>query len=373
MVTISAPRVLLARGLVEPGWVRLAGARVVEVGAGRPAGEVDVCLPEGTLAPGLVDLHLGGGFGVELATADEAGWRHLGFGLPGTGVTAYLPALMTAPVEQLLAAVARYPTMRAGLEQAGGAQPLGLHLEGPFLSAAEPGLHGPDLLRDPTPELVDALIGAGSGSVVLVTLAPELPGALAAIDRLRAAGVRVSLGHSRASDRQTLAAVERGARFVTHLFADQSSLHQRDPGLVGAALADPRVTVGLVVDRVEVADTAVRVAFAAAAGRVVLVSDALAPLGTPRPWGTGTRSGADLRLDEAVANAIAAGIEPRLALQAASTIPARAIGRPELGRIVPGARADLVWLDATWRARTTWIAGQPVFDADGLLAPAGAP
>lgn len=373
MVTISAPTVLLARGLVAPGWVRLAGSRVVEVGAGRPAGEVEVCLTEGTLAPGLVDLQLGGGFGVELATADEAGWRRLGYGLPSTGVTAYLPTLMTAPVDQLLATVGRYPLLRAGLEQAGGARPLGLHLEGPFLAAAEPGLHCPELLRDPTPELIDALIETGQGSVVLMTLAPERSGALAAIDRLRAAGVRVSLGHSRASDRQALAAVERGARFVTHLFAEQSSLHHRDPGIVGAALADPRVTVGLVVDGVEVADTAVRVAFAAAAGRVVLVSDAMAPLGTPRAWGTGTRAGADLRLDEAVANAIAAGVEPRAALEAASTIPARAIGRPELGRILPGGRADLVWLDATWRARTTWIAGQPVFDADGLLAPAGAP
>jgi N-acetylglucosamine-6-phosphate deacetylase len=175
-----------------------------------------------------------------------------------------------------------------------------------------------------------------------------------------------------------LAAADAGATIVTHLYNGQRPLHHRDPGVVGAALSDPRFTLGLIVDLVHVAPTAVRVAFAAAAGRVALVTDATAALGMPpgryelggeevtieegRPpvRDDGTLAGASLRLDAAVANTVACGIDLEVALDAATRAPADALGRADLGRIAPDARADLVWLDDDLRARATWVGGRLV-------------
>jgi len=198
----------------------------------------------------------------------------------------------------------------------------------------------------------------------------------------------VAVGHSDATDAQVRAAADAGATLVTHLYNAQRGLGHRDPGVVGAALADRRLTAGLIVDLHHVAPTAVEVAFAAAAGRIMLVTDAIAALGMPpgtydlagapttvragqppiRP--DGTIAGSALRLDEAVANTVRCGVDPATALLAATRVPADALGRPDLGRLAPGLPADLVWLDDRWRTRACWIDGVPVEPLTGDPTPA---
>jgi N-acetylglucosamine-6-phosphate deacetylase len=218
------------------------------------------------------------------------------------------------------------------------------------------------------------------------TLAPERPGGIAAVRRLAEAGVLVSIGHSDATAAQAEAATDAGARLVTHLFNAMRPLHHREPGLVGQALADPRLTSGLIADLHHVAAPVCRLAFAAAPGRIMLVTDAVAaagmppgtydlggqqvsvdPLGLPRR-ADGTIAGSGLRLDAAIAFVVTAGIDLRTAVDAATRLPADVIGRPDLGRIAPGALADLVWLGDDLTARATWLGGRLAY---GQLPGAG--
>ncbi len=375
VTTIAASTLLLDDALVGPGWVTVQGTTISAVGSGNPPQPADVRLEGGVLAPGLVDLQINGAFGYDLASADRDGWQAIARRLPSTGVTAFVPTVITAPVDALVATVRRYRDLRDDLDE--GARSLGLHLEGPFLAEGRRGAHAAEHLCDPTTERVDRLLGAGGEDLAYVTLAPERAGAIAAIERFVGAGVRVSIGHSDATDAQVATAADAGASLVTHLFNAQRPLHHRDPGVVGAALADPRLTLGLIVDGHHVAPTAVRATFAAAAGRTALVTDAISALGMPpgtydlggarthvRDDGLpvrddGTIAGSVLRLDAAIAGTIHAGVDPALALTAATRVPADAIGRPDLGRLAPDAAADLVWW-VDGRARATWVRGELV-------------
>lgn len=381
MTVISAPQLLLPTGLA-PGWVAVAGKRIVGSGHGSPPQRADVALSAGVLAPGLVDLQLNGALGHDLVAATLDAWREVLVWLPSTGITAFVPTFITAPLDDLATGLERYRHRHADLDVAAGARPLGVHVEGPFLAPSRRGAHREDLLLDPTPDRVDRLLAAADGALRYVTLAPERPGALEAIRTLRQAGVRVAIGHSDATDAEVAAAADAGATLVTHLYNAQRPLHHRDPGVVGAALADPRLTVGLIADLHHVAPTAVRVAFAAAGGRVALVSDATAALGMPPgryelggevvelaagrpPLRTdGTIAGSALRLDEAVRNVVACGIDPEIALDTATRVPADALGCDDLGRLAPGARADLVWLDDDLSARATWVGGRLAWTRD---------
>jgi N-acetylglucosamine-6-phosphate deacetylase len=415
-VIITAPRVIPAlpgSGVLEPGFVRIAGGRIAEVGAGPPAGRPDLALTSGVLAPGLVDLQVNGYFGVELMAADPDGWAAVAAGLPSTGCTAFLPTFVTAPVVRLAGALRRAAGF-AGQLPAHGARVLGVHLEGPFISPARRGAHNPEWIIPATPSAIGELLAAGEGLLRVVTLAPEVAGGMAAIGQLTSAGVLVSVGHSDATAAQVAAAAGAGARMVTHLYDAQRPLHHRDPGVVGQALADHRLTSGLIADLHHVSAVACAVAFAAAPGRICLVTDAaacagqppgeyllggerilLSPgAGAPPTRADGTLAGSALRMDVALANMLSAanptyvaanstyvaccgaagpaGEEghsgplvrhPALAavVAAATRVPADLIGRPELGRLAPGAAADLVWLDDDLRTAATWIEGEKVY------------
>lgn len=375
MQVLAAPSVLLGEQLVA-GWIAVEQGVIAAVGAGTPPRPVDVRLPSGVLAPGLVDLQLNGAFGHDLATADADAWIEVLRRLPELGITAVVPTFVTAPLDQLAASLRVAASV---VPPEGGARPQGVHLEGPYLSPARAGAHRRDLLRTPTPEDVDGLLGAGAGVLRYVTLAPELPGALAATARFVAAGVRVAIGHSDATDAEVVAAADAGASLVTHLYNAQRPLSHRDPGVVGAALSDDRFTVGLIADLEHVAPTAVRVAFAAAGSRIALVSDAIRTLGVdagryefaggtvvvaaagePPRREDGTLAGSSLRLDHAVRNTIRCGIDPVRALLAATRTPADAIGASDVGRLLPGAHADLVWFDDDWSLQATWVGGRLV-------------
>lgn len=381
MDVLAAPRLLLDDRLVGPGWVGIDDGGITAAGVGRPPRPPVLSLPEGVLAPGLIDLQINGAFGHDFADAGADAWREVGHRLPATGVTSFVPTVITAPMEELTASLARYARLRGELDVAGGARTLGMHVEALFLAENRRGAHRADLLCDPAPELIERLLAAADGQLAVLTLAPEREGSLEAVRRLVEAGVRVAVGHSDATDRQVLAAVDAGATLVTHLFNAQRPLHHRDPGVVGAALAESRLTTGLIVDLHHVAPTAVRVAFAAAAGRIALVTDAISALGmppgryelggettivtedAPPVRDDGTLAGSVLRLDVAVANAIEVGVPAADALVAATRVPADALGHPELGRLRRGAVADLVWFDDDWRLAATWVAGRRVHTA----------
>ena len=209
--------------------------------------------------------------GVDLLDADPDGFRRAGDAMLETGVTAYLPTFITAPEEHLLLALRELPHSNRG------PRILGVHLEGPFLASTRLGTHPPAWRRDPDPALLERLIGAGP--VRLVTLAPELPGADALIELLQLRGITVSCGHTDATADEADAAFDRGIRTVTHLFNAMRPLRHRDPGLVGAALAREDVIVQIIVDGIHLADETAKVVWRAAAGRVALVTDAIAGAG----------------------------------------------------------------------------------------------
>jgi N-acetylglucosamine-6-phosphate deacetylase len=382
-VIITSPRVVPAlpgSGVLEPGYVQTDGGRITGVGQGAPPGVPDLELGSGLLAPGLVDLQVNGYFGIEMSAADPDGWVAVMEGLPATGCTAFQPTFITSPLGQLAEAL-RKARRFSGSLPGQATRVLGVHVEGPFLSTAQRGAHNPDWIIPPTVDAVDELLAAGAGLLRVVTLAPEVDGGLAAVGRFVAAGVLVSVGHSDATGAQVAAAAGAGARMVTHLFNGQRQLESREPGVVGQALADPRLTSGMIMDTYHVAPAAAAVAFAAAPGRICLVTDAAACAGCPPgeyllggepitlPPGEGVPphrpdgglAGSALRMDRAVANMVDAGAQVAEAIAAATRVPADLIGRPDLGRLARGAAADLVWLDDDLRAAGTWIAGERVY------------
>lgn len=382
-LTIHASRVLAPGGVwTGPASVTVAGGRIVRVqegaapGADRPA--------SGALTPGLLDLHNNGGFGVDFATADPGAWRHVLAALARHGVTAVQPTVITAPIPGLVAAVGRIAAATADASGEGCARILGAHLEGPFLAPARRGAHRADWLQPPSADALDQLLQhpATRRAVRTMTLAPELEGGLTAVRRLREAGILVSIGHSDATTAETEAAADAGATMVTHLFNAMSPLGHRAPGVPGAALTDKRLWCCLIVDGQHVDPVVCRMAFQAAPGRIVAVTDAIVAAGLPAGAraefgglpvlvdGTGlcrrldgTISGAGIVLDEGVRRMIAAGVAPEAVLHAATQAPADALGRTDLGRLETGARADLVWWDEAWVPRRVWVGGVEVADA----------
>ena len=394
---ITAPRVIPAAAgtqILEPGCVTMSAGVITGVAPGPPPRPPDIALGTGMLLPGLVDLQVNGYYGVEFGPADADGWALVAQRLPETGTTAFQPTFITQPLGELAAALRAagkiIPALRAG------ARVLGVHAEGPFIAPSRKGAHNEEWIIPPAPAAVDELLEAGQGVLRLVTLAPERDGALAAIARITGAGVLVSVGHSDATAGQVARAADAGARVVTHLFNAQRPLHHREPGVVGQALVDHRLTSGLISDLRHVRAEVCVMAFRAAPGRIFAVTDAAACAGMPPgryllggepielPPGDGgppvradgTLAGSALRMDRAVANLVTAGVGLAEAVAAATRIPADLIGRPDLGRIAPGAAADLAWLDDDMRTSATWIGGELVYAQPGhgpLTAAGGRP
>ncbi len=382
MPIVSAPRVIAGGRVLVPGAVVVEDDRIAAVLDHRPASAPDhLALDQGVLAPGLIDVQLNGAFGVDLVDAELQDWDRVVRRLPSTGVTGFLATFISAPTGDLIAAMARAAAARTACQGRPGARILGVHLEGPFLSPRRRGAHDAAHLIDPTADQVDRLLDAGAGILSMLTLAPEREGALEATKRLAGAGVLVSVGHSDAVAEQVSAAVDAGARMVTHVFNAQRGLHHREPGVAGQALGDDRLAIGLIADLYHVHPVICRVIMEAARGRVALVSDAVSALGmppgryelgsevvelregSPPLRADGTLAGSTLRLDEAVGNVVGLGVSPVRAVEAATKVPADLLGRDDLGRLEPSARADLAWLSDGWRALATWIDGVVVWRA----------
>jgi N-acetylglucosamine-6-phosphate deacetylase len=361
--------------------MRRDSALVVEGGAvqalvpagDRPSGGAQIDLGGGVLAPGFIDWQVNGGGGVLFnATPTPEAVGAIAAAHRREGTTAILPTVITDAPEVLAAAL---PAARAAV----GAQPgaFGVHVEGPYIDARRKGVHRPDFMRVMRLRDAEQLIAAQAGAMV-VTVAPASV-SLDLIGRLAAAGLIVSLGHADASAEEASAAFAAGASAVTHLFNAMSQLGSRTPGLVGAALADPKIVCGLIADGHHVHDSAMRAAFEAKGARgIALVSDAMPPAagGPPtfslqgrRMTREGTRlvsedgalAGAAITMLDAVRYVVKTlGLPLADALRMATSTPARMLRLDHtIGRLASGLRADLVHLRGDLGLAGVWVGGRP--------------
>ena len=371
---VRAARMVDVARTVEDGWVLVDGDTIRATGSGRDAPDADelVDLGAATLVPGFVDLHGHGGAteAYEDASFTDALAMHRAH-----GTTRSVLSLVANPVPTLVASLSRVRSVMA-------TDPLvlGVHLEGPFLSPDNKGAHNADFLVAPTPDVVDELLAAGEGVLRQVTIAPELPGALDAVRRFVAAGVTVAVGHTVGTYEQARAALDSGATVLTHAFNAMPGLHHRAPGPIGAAVADDRVTLELILDGVHVHPAAARTLLRAAPGRVALITDAMGAAGAAdgayrlgsldvtvtdgvaHVAGTDTIAGSTLTQDVALRNAVElVGLSLPEAVAALTSVPARALGLGDrLGRIASGYAADLVALSPSLEVQRVWGGGQPL-------------
>ena len=363
-----------------PGAVVVDGERIVEVlRSPRDGALPDRVIDVPIVAAGLIDLQVNGGFGVELG-ADPQALRVLAKRLPETGVTSYLPTLISSPSNISRTAIETFESAR----DEPGTRVLGLHLEGPFLSLARKGAHPRDAIVEASADLFDEILSWDQ--VRLITLAPERPGNLTRIRRLRERGIQVSLGHTDASLEEFAAGVDAGAEMATHLYNAMSPFQHRAPGAIGAALTDDRVTVGLIVDGVHSHPASIQLAVRAkGVDRVALVSDMMAAAGMPvgdyelggQPvlvdessarLPDGTLAGTILTLDQAVRNVARwAGVSPAGALWMATAVPARMLDIADRGRIIGGAFADLALFDVDLQLVATLVGGCVVWERGNLF------
>lgn len=390
-VALAAARVATPTVLHEPGWVVIDGATIVDVGSGAPPDGVTVVdLGDRTLTPGFVDVHVHGGDGAQVngEIADEVteAVGEMARFHAQHGTTALVATTVSDTRARLLQAVTG--VARAVGTFPGGAHVLGTHLEGPWISPNRRGAHDDSYLRPPDPAELRDLLDASQGTLRMVTLAPELPGAEETIELLTSAGVIASVGHTDADLETTRRAIHRGARHVTHLFNAMPGIHHREPGPVVAALGDPGVSVEIVADGHHVHPDVLGLVGRLIPDRLVAVTDAGAATGLePGSHHLGDRevdvhdgrvtladdpstlAGSVLTLDRAVGVLTRhAGLPLTTALTAATRSPARVVGAATKGELRAGADADLVVLGPDLAAAATMVEGRVVHDADGLFA-----
>lgn len=372
---LHSARRIDARGAQPDAWLLLDGDRIAATGTGlatAPPADERLDLHGATVTPGFIDLHGHGGGGhsfddgAESIEAALATHRTL-------GTTRAVISLVANPVDVLQGTLRTIADLAARDPLV-----LGAHLEGPFLAPTKHGAHEPAYLRAPDAASVEALLGAAAGHLRQITIAPELPGALDAIGRLVDAGVRVAVGHTEADADTARAAFDAGASLLTHAFNAMPGIHHREPGPLGAAIADDRVTIELILDGLHVHPDVAALLFAGAPGRVALITDAMAAAGagdgdyrlgsldvTVRDGlavlsGTSTIAGSTLTQDAALRLAIGTlGLAHEVAVAALTRTPAAALGlEHELGLLDAGFAADVVVLDDDWTVQRVWAAGR---------------
>jgi N-acetylglucosamine-6-phosphate deacetylase len=387
MTILANARVVTPRGILEPGWIRFADRHIDAIGVGDPPRSPDPThdLAGDYVLPGFVDLHMHGGGGAQVTTAEpEEILRAVDFHRRH-GTTRTLASLVTSPVDQMATAARTVAeVMRSG--DALGASIAGVHLEGPFLNPRFRGAHHSDFVLAPDVKALRQLLDAGAGTVRVVTLAPELDGAMDLIREVAAAGATASVGHTDATYEQARQAFDEGARTATHLFNAMRPFQHRDPGPVAAALTHDAVVCELINDGIHLHSGSVALALkAAGADRIAFVTDATSAAGMrDGRFGLGpltilaregkvtlldgvTNAGSTLTMDRAVRHAVnCVGIPIVEAAKAAATTPARVLGlQDQTGSIVAGKDADLVVLGESLHVRAVVARGRLVHGAYG--------
>jgi N-acetylglucosamine-6-phosphate deacetylase len=361
------------------------GRVIAEVGSQTsreiPAGVRVVDFGDAVLGPGFVDIHIHGSAGHDVMVADASGLSAVERWLSHHGVTGYFPTTVTAPLDQICSALEH---LAAAIESAsldngsrsGRARPLGIHLEGPFLSHVRRGAHPLENLLPPTLETFNRLWQASRGHIRMMTIAPELDGALEVIAEAARRGVCVSLGHSDADLSSARAGVAAGARHATHTFNAMRPLDHRQPGIIGEVLTDPQLSADIIADGIHV-DPAIVQLFLQSKGpdQAVLITDAISATGMPdgryrlgtfevevkngRCQVDGKLAGSVLTMDRAVRNVMQfAHWDLQQTLRLATLNPARVAGLTNRGKLVAGAEADFVVLSPGGEVRNTIVRGE---------------
>ncbi|GIJ28131.1 N-acetylglucosamine-6-phosphate deacetylase [Micromonospora qiuiae] len=345
-------KVVTPTGVIRQGCVEVRGDRITAVA------EYPSIRDGHWIVPGFVDIHTHGGGGHTFTTGDAESARAAAAYHLNHGTTSLLASLVSAPFELMRSATTAFaPLVRQDVLA-------GIHFEGPYLSAARCGAQNPEFLRDPSIDELTELLKLGEGTVRMVTLAPELTGAIEAIGLLTGQGVVAAVGHTDATYEQTCAAVAAGASVGTHLFNGMRPVHHRDPGPAVALLTAPNVFCELVADGVHLHEGTLTFAVATAGPeRCALVTDAMAAAGMPdgeyelggqavtvadgqARLADGTIAGSTLTMDAALRHAVAVGMPVPDAVRMVSTTPALAVGLGDrVGALTAGLRADLVVLD----------------------------
>ncbi len=391
MHAYTAAALLTPLEVIERPLLLEEDGRIVEV-ASRSSRELPNDVPlldfgDAILAPGYFDIHIHGGAGFDVMDTSADALPAVQSLLARHGVTAYFPTTVTAPMDATLQALERLANAIEARKQhqaeetpAPGARPLGIHLEGPFLSHLKRGVHPPDYLLEPTPELFDQFWQASRGHIRMMTIAPELPGAEAVIAQASALGVCVSLGHSNADTAATHRGMKAGGRHATHVFNAMRALDHRELGILGTVLTSDALTADIIADGVHLKPEIVRM-FLQLKGeeRAVLITDATAATGMPDGkyrlgrfemelrdgvcWQDGHLAGSALTMDLAVRNVMRfAGWSLRQAVRLASANPARVVGEGcERGCLAPGAAADFIVLSPEGEVHSTYIAGRKAY------------
>lgn len=355
----------------------------VEIGPFKAA-DCDFYLPECYLAPGFIDLQINGGLGRDF-TADPASVYELAQQLPRWGCTAFLPTFVTSEFEAYCHSL---KIVGEATREARGARVLGAHLEGPYLNERYKGAHDSHFLRPPNLAEVKKLVEAGP--VKIMTLAPELPGALEVIKYLVGQGVVVSTGHTAATYEEAIAAYEAGGGYVTHIFNAMPPLHHRDPGLIAAALDNQLVRppyLGVILDGIHVHPAIARLVAGLRPERLTLVTDAIAGMGMPPGSyklagleivvdetsarlnnAQKTLAGSILTMDQALRNAIKfLGFSLEKALALVTSNPAAVLGmNRQLGTLEAGYLADIVILDQNLQVQMTFVKGEMAYSRPGF-------
>jgi len=384
--------VITPDGIRYDDWaVKVEGPKILAVGPYRAiksfqkSDERRIFVRGRIIAPGLIDLQINGAAGKMLTTEPTLETvRAMAAVLPRFGCTAFLPTIITSPLDQMQDAGRAVATVMN--EPVDGARVLGTHLEGPFINPARAGAHQPSFIQTPSVDRLRCLVEDGGQSALLLTLAPDMPGAMELIDTALDLGIRVAIGHSNASFTEVNQAAERGATLVTHLFNAMGQLGSREPGTAGAALANDDLFVSLIADGVHLHPATLQIAARAkGSGRVVLITDAMAPLGTDlrsfalQDETIEVRDGACYRADGVLAGSVLAlnqavrnlhelvGVDLGEAILMASTNAARAIGYDDItGSLAPGLDADLVILNEDLSPWLTLVRGEIRYQAGSL-------
>src|ERR1700686_2071615 len=384
MLAFTAGRLLTPTDSVEHPLVLVAHGRVVDISARSsrqvPAGVSTSDFGHSVIAPGYVDLHIHGSGGYDVMDDTAEALPAIEQLLARHGVTSYFPTTVTAPMDRTLRALERLGDAieqreRQNADSKIRALPLGIHLEGPFISHARRGVHPPENLLAPTLPLFEKFWQAARGRIRMMTIAPELEGATEVISEAARRGVCVSLGHSDADFAATERGIAAGARHATHTFNAMRPLDHRNPGILGAVLTDSRVSADIIADGVHL-DPAIVKLFAEAKGpsNTVLITDAISATGMAdgryrlgsfevdvhdgKCMTGGKLAGSVLTMDRAVRNLarFAEGELPH-AVAAASRNPARVAGMGNKGNLAAGADADFVVLSPDGDVLRTFVGG----------------